>query len=117
MPFPPDKLSRRVASLLHQRERLRAQAPGFALRYYREHRRLPPGYVLTLLSKAAVRRIRLRGEIEHITGIAWLYSLRPMHGSAPSSRGKTFDLFHRSGTRLDSAANMPYLWQEWSKRK
>lgn len=74
MPIPPDRLSRRVASLLRQREKLRAQAPAFALQYYREHRRLPPGYVLALLSKATIRRVRLRGEIEYIIGITSLFS-------------------------------------------
>jgi hypothetical protein len=76
MPIPPRSLDRRVASLLRQREKLRAQAPAFALRFYRKHRRLPPAYVLALLSPAVARRIRLRGEIEHLLGISRFLTAR-----------------------------------------
>jgi hypothetical protein len=75
MPIPPHRLARRVAALLCQREKLRAQAPAFTLRFYRKHRRLPPAYVLVLLSATTVRRIRLRGEIEHVFGIAEFFSM------------------------------------------
>jgi hypothetical protein len=72
MAIPPRRLSRRVAVLLRQRRHLRAQAPAFVLQYYRDHRRLPPGYVLVLLPASTVRRIRLRAEIEHTLGIVRL---------------------------------------------
>lgn len=76
MAIPPGRLARRIAALLRQRRYLRAQAPAYVLRYYRDHRRLPPGYVTVLLPASIVRRIRLRAEIEHIIGIvrllAWL---------------------------------------------
>jgi hypothetical protein len=76
MAIPPRRLARRVAVLLRQRRHLRARAPAYVLQYYRDHRRLPPGYVLVLLPAWIVRRIRLRAEIEHILGIvrllAWL---------------------------------------------
>ncbi|WP_426436964.1 hypothetical protein [Bradyrhizobium genosp. P] len=70
MAIPPHRLARRVAFLLRQREQLRSQAAAYALRHYRAHRRLPPGYVTALLPGATVRRIRLRGEIEHVLGIS-----------------------------------------------
>jgi len=73
MPIPPRRLARRVAALLRERETLREQAPAFTLRFYRKHRRLPPAYVLALLPASAIRRIRLRGEIEHIIGIAAVF--------------------------------------------
>jgi hypothetical protein len=66
MSVPPLSLRRRVRFLLNVRTRLRARAAADALDHYRCHRRLPPGYVTRLLTAAAVRRIRLRGEIEHI---------------------------------------------------
>jgi hypothetical protein len=67
--IPPRRLSRRVAFLLRQRQQLRAQAAAFVLQYYRDHRRLPPGYVLALLPGSIVRRIHLRAEIEYALGI------------------------------------------------
>jgi hypothetical protein len=70
MAIPPHRLARRVAFLLRQREHLRSQSAAYALRHYRAHRRLPPGYVTTLLCRSTVRRIRLRGEIEHVLGIS-----------------------------------------------
>ncbi|WMT76532.1 hypothetical protein [Bradyrhizobium sp. Ash2021] len=70
MAIPPRRLARRVAFLLRQREHLRSQAAAFVLRYYRKHRRLPAGYVTTLLPSSTVRRIRLRGEIEHMLRIS-----------------------------------------------
>ena len=69
MAIPPRRLARRVASLLRQRQQLRARAPAYVLQFYRHHRRLPPGYVTALLPASIVRRIRLRGEIEHTLGI------------------------------------------------
>lgn len=69
MPIPPRRLARRVAVLIRQREILRSQAAAFTLRYYRTYRRLPAGYVITLLASSTIRRIRLRGEIEHLLGI------------------------------------------------
>lgn len=81
----PRRLARRVAVLLRQRRHLRAQAPAYVLRYYRDHRRLPPGYVLVLLPASIVRRIRLRAEIEHALGfvrlLAWLQKI--LHRSSP----------------------------------
>jgi hypothetical protein len=76
MAIPPRRLSRQVAFLLRQRQQLRAQAPAYLLQYYRQHRRLPPGYVLTLLSRSDVRRIRLRGKIEHAFGLACFFVSR-----------------------------------------
>ena len=70
MAVPHDELSRRVRTLLRQRSSLRAMAGDFALHFYRTRRRLPAGYVLALLTTAKVRRIRLRGEIEQMLGIA-----------------------------------------------
>lgn len=70
MAIAPHRLARRVAFLLRQRELLRSQAAAFVLRYYRTHRRLPAGYVTTLLPNSTVRRIRFRGEIEHMLGIS-----------------------------------------------
>lgn len=78
MAIPPRRLSRRVAFLVRQRRQLRAQAPAYVLRYYRRHRRLPPGYVTSLLSKPAVRRIRLRGELEHMIGLAGFLASRKL---------------------------------------
>ena len=62
----PLSLKKRVRFLLRSRSALRAQAAAHALAHYRRHRRLPPAYVTRLLSAAAVRRIRLRGELEHV---------------------------------------------------
>ena len=76
MTIPSRRLSRRVAFLLRLRRQLRAQAPAFVLLYYRRSRRLPPAYVLSLLSSSAVRRIRLRGEIEHMIGLAGFLASR-----------------------------------------
>ena len=71
----PRRLARRVDCLLRQRRHLRAQAPAFVLQYYRDHRRMPPGYVLALLPASIVRRIRLRAEIEHAFEIVRLLAL------------------------------------------
>jgi len=73
MPIPPHRLARRVAALLRQRKELRAHAPAFVLRFYRRHRRLPSAYVLALLPPSVIRRIRLRGEMEHLTGISKIF--------------------------------------------
>lgn len=73
MAIAPHRLARRVTFLLRQRERLRSQAAAFVLRYYREHRRLPAGYVTALLPNSTVRRIRLRAEIEHVFGISRIF--------------------------------------------
>jgi len=70
MAIPPHRLARRVAFLLRQREHLQSQAAAFVLRYYRTHRRLPAGYVTALLPRSTLRRIRLRGEIEHMLCIS-----------------------------------------------
>ena len=72
MAIPPRRLARRVAALLHQRRHLRARAPAYVLQFYRDHRRLPPGYVTVLLPASVVRRIRVRAEIEHTLGIVRL---------------------------------------------
>jgi hypothetical protein len=70
MSASPRSLRRRVSFLLKARPRLRARAAADALDHYRRHRQLPPGYVTRLLTAAAVRRIRLRGEIEHMLRIS-----------------------------------------------
>jgi len=77
--MPPPSLGRRVAALLRQRKRLRAQAPAYILQYYRGHRRLPPGYVTALLPASIVRRIRLRAELEHMLGIVRLLTWLNKH--------------------------------------
>ncbi|WP_128946128.1 hypothetical protein [Bradyrhizobium zhanjiangense] len=59
-----------MAFLISQREQLRPQAAAFVLRFYRTHGRLPAGYITALLPRSALRRIRLRGEIEHALGLA-----------------------------------------------
>ena len=75
MSLSPLSLKRRVRFLLRTRSKLCAQAAADALDHYRRHRRLPPAYVTRLLSTASVRRIRLRGDIEHALGLARIFSI------------------------------------------
>jgi hypothetical protein len=70
----PLSLKKRVRFLLQGRSALREQAAAHALAHYRRHRRLPPAYVTRLLSAPSVRRIRLRGEIEHVLRVAGILS-------------------------------------------
>lgn len=63
------RLQERVAYLVRRRRWIRVEAATFALHFYRRHRRLPPGYVTVLLSERTVRRIRVRGELEHLLGL------------------------------------------------
>jgi hypothetical protein len=70
----PRELRHRVGLLLHQRPLLRAHAAAFVRDYYRTHRRLPAGYVLALLPRAKIRRLLVRGEIEHVLGLAGIFA-------------------------------------------
>jgi hypothetical protein len=70
---PPRRLQERVAYLVRRRRFIQLEAATFVLDFYRRHRRLPPGYVTVLLSVATVRRIRVRGELEHLFGLPALY--------------------------------------------
>jgi hypothetical protein len=74
MPVPPHRLQERVDVLLRGRALMRAPARAFVLDHYRRHRRLPPAYVTALLSKAAIRRLWLRGELEHVLGLARFFA-------------------------------------------
>lgn len=65
----PRRLQERVAHLVRRRQLIKVEAATFVLDYYRRYRRLPPGYVTVLLSVATVRRIRVRGELEHLLGL------------------------------------------------
>lgn len=63
------RLQERVAYLVRRRRWIKVEAATFTLNFYRRYRRLPPGYVTTLLPVVTVRRIRVRGELEHLLGL------------------------------------------------
>jgi hypothetical protein len=68
-------VQKRVDFLLRRRALMSAPARAFVLEYYRCHRRLPPAYVTSLLPKSTLRRIRLRGEVEHLLGLTTFFRL------------------------------------------
>jgi hypothetical protein len=115
MAIPSRRLSRRVALLLRQRQLLRAQAPAYVLRYYRQHQRLPPGYVLTLVPRSDIRRIRLRGEIEHALGLTCLFVSRTSFMQMLGGLRKVPHAISLAGF-LDRLRYLPYLWHEWRSK-
>jgi hypothetical protein len=66
------RLEARMRALLARRAVLARQAARFVLDFYRRHRRLPAAYVTALLPPQAVRRLVMRGEIEHTLHVAGL---------------------------------------------
>lgn len=110
MAIPSGRLSRRVAFLLHQRRQLRAQAPAYVLRYYRRHRPLPPAYVTSLLSSPTVRRIRFRGEIEHLIGLAGFLASRTVPTQTKRKPQHHDTSCQTSGRLFDTFRSLPYLW-------
>jgi hypothetical protein len=72
MPTNPKQIRKRMAAIRAARPALRRRAERFLLNYYREHRKLPRGPLLSLVGSRALYRIVARGEIEHTLGIARL---------------------------------------------
>ena len=111
MAIPPHRLSRRVAFLVRQRRQLRAQAPAYVLRYYRRHRRLPAGYVLSLLAAPTVRRIRLRGELEHLIGLASFLASRTVLTQTTRKQKHRDTTCQTYGRLFDTFRRLPYPWR------
>jgi hypothetical protein len=72
MPQNPKDLRRRITAIRAARPALQRRAEHFLLDYYREHRKLPKGPLLSLVGNRRLYRIVARGEIEHTLRIAWL---------------------------------------------